>query len=201
MRDPQDLDVLTNGRPRGLGGLRWALPVAALVAIVDQLTKQWAVGRLTAGSCEVPDACIDLIAGARLHLVLNTGAAFNRVQGFGQILAVLVTVVTVVLLVAAYRRPDRLGAVILGAIAGGAAGNLIDRVARADDGFLSGAVIDFIDVGWWPVFNLADSAVVCGVLAFIALSWRSAEGVDGDDEGTNNGEGPVAEAAVPGERE
>jgi len=154
-----------------LGGLVWALPVAVAIAVVDQLTKRWAVGRLTPGGCELPDSCIDLILGLRLHLVFNTGAAFARGQGFGQMLGVVVSIVTLVLLFVAWRRHDVIGSLLLGAIAGGAIGNLIDRVTRAEDGLLSGAVVDFIDPGWWPVFNVADAAVVCGVLGFIALSW------------------------------
>ncbi|MDH3301037.1 MAG: signal peptidase II [Acidimicrobiia bacterium] len=177
MREAQDVDVLTRRR---LGGLRWALPVVSAVAVVDQLTKQWALDRLLPGSCDTPDACIDLIAGARLHLVFNTGAAFARGQGFGQILGILVSVITVALLVAAARRQDRLGPVLLGLVAGGAIGNLIDRVTRADDGFGSGAVVDFVDLGWWPVFNVADAAVVCGVIGFVALAWLRSE-PDPDD--------------------
>ena len=56
-------------------------------------------------------------------------------------------------------RPDW-GLVALGLIVGGALGNLVDRAFRGDAGFLQGAVVDFIDVQWWPVFNVADMAVV-----------------------------------------
>jgi signal peptidase II len=62
-----------------------------------------------------------------------------------------------------------LGAIALGMVLGGALGNLADRIFRADDGLLSGAVVDFIDLQWWPVFNLADSAIVIGaILLFVA---------------------------------
>ena len=66
-------------------------------------------------------------------------------------------------------RPTRtwLYAVILG----GALGNLLDRVFRADEGFLSGKVVDFIDVTWYAVFNVADIAVVCGAIALVAVEW------------------------------
>ena len=47
-------------------------------------------------------------------------------------------------------------------IIGGALGNLADRAFRSGDGFLGGAVVDFVDLQWWPVFNLADAAVVVG---------------------------------------
>ena len=183
MRDAQNLDVLDDiavddgarsaamSDRSALGGLRWSLPIAVLIIVADQVTKRWALDRLISGSCDTPDACIDLIAGARFHLVFNTGAAFARGQGFGPILGVAVSIISVVLLVASWRRVDKAGALLLGAIAGGAIGNLIDRVTRAEDGFLSGAVVDFIDLGWWPVFNVADIAVVCGVLGFVVLSW------------------------------
>ena len=172
MRDTQDVDVLRGNR---WDGLRWSLPVVAMVAIADQITKQWALDRLIPGSCETPNACIDLIAGARFHLVFNTGAAFARGQGFGSILGVLVAIITVALLIASARRTDRLGPMLLGLVAGGAIGNLIDRVTRAEDGFLSGAVVDFVDLGWWPVFNVADTAVVCGVIGFVVLAWLRPE--------------------------
>ena len=166
------------------------------VAVVDQLTKQWALDRLIAGSCDTPDACIDLVAGARLHLVFNTGAAFARGQGFGEVLGVLVSVITVALLIAAARRVDRLGPILLGLVAGGAIGNLIDRVTRAEDGFLSGAVVDFVDLGWWPVFNVADAAVVCGVVGFVALAWLRPEHDPPDGIGVETRHQPSA--AEPG---
>jgi len=172
MRDAQNVDVLT---PARTAGLRWAVPVAGVIAVADQITKRWALDRLTPGSCDAPDACIDLIAGARLHLVFNTGAAFARGQGFGPVLGVLVILITVAVLVAAGRRADRLGSALLGLVAGGAVGNLIDRISRAEDGILSGAVVDFVDLGWWPVFNVADAAVVCGVIGFVALAWLRPE--------------------------
>jgi signal peptidase II len=192
MREAQDVDVLSR-RPGGLGGLRWAAPVALALVVVDQLTKRWALDRLSSGPCLEPDDCIDLIAGARLRLVFNTGAAFASGTDWGPILAVLAAVITVVLLVLAWLRPDRLGACLLGVVAGGAIGNLIDRVTRADDGPLTGAVIDFIDLGWWPVFNVADAAIVCGVTALIWLAWRQEKTVDEQDDEiiVSTGDAPV----------
>ncbi len=148
-----------------------AVPIAVVVAFVDQLTKRWALDTLEPGSCANPDACIDLFAGARFHLVFNTGAAFTSGSGYGPVLAVLAMVMAAVLLFLASRRTDRFGIVLFGLIVGGAIGNLIDRVFRADDGLFSGAVVDFIDLGWWPVFNIADSAIVVGVAAFVVLSF------------------------------
>ena len=56
-------------------------------------------------------------------------------------------------------------------------GNLIDRAFRAGDGFLGGAVVDFIDLQWWPVFNVADAAIVVGALLLFGTQWRH-----GDEE-------------------
>lgn len=170
-------------RSRGLGGLRWALPVAAIVVAVDQLTKEWALGRLAAGSCQEPGSCIDFIAGARFRLVFNTGAAFSSGTGWGPVLGGLAALITVVLLVLAWMRPDAPGAALLGLVSGGALGNLVDRVTRAEDDPLSGAVIDFIEVGsWWPVFNIADVAIVCGVAALIWLAWQQEKAIEGADD-------------------
>ena len=68
--------------------------------------------------------------------------------------------------------PTRMGAVAVGLVLGGAAGNLTDRALRAGDGFLGGAVIDFIDVQWYPVFNVADMAVVGGALLLLLATVR-----------------------------
>jgi signal peptidase II len=54
--------------------------------------------------------------------------------------------------------------VATGCIIGGATGNVLDRVFRGS-GFMSGAVVDFIDLRWWPVFNVADIGIVCGAIA------------------------------------
>lgn len=172
MRPVQDIDVLSDAsagsrRPSLLS----ALVPAVVVVVVDQLTKLWAERRLEAGPCRPDgDECIDLIFGLRFHLVYNEGAAFSTGADFGPLFGVIALVMSVGLLVVASRRRDRWTPLLLGLIAGGAVGNLIDRVFRAEDGPLSGAVIDFIDLQWWPVFNVADSAVVIGVLAFIAYS-------------------------------
>ena len=189
MRDAQDTDVLTPARG---GGLRIALPVLVLVVIADQITKNWALGALEPGSCRQPDACIDLFAGIKFHLVFNTGAAFTSGSGYGPVFGVLAFVMTGVLLHLSRARTDPLGAGLFGAIAGGAVGNLLDRLFRADDGFLSGAVIDFIDLGWWPVFNIADSAIVVGVVGVIAISMLIGDPSERPDRETD----PEADAAA-----
>lgn len=141
--------------------------VAAVVLVVDQLSKHWALGRLSDGRV------IDVVGSLRFKLLKNTGAAFSLGSGDG--LGPWITIVAiVVVMVLALGQTSRfqLGAAAAGMIAGGALGNLIDRAFRGDDGFLHGAVIDFIDLQWWPVFNVADAAVVVGSLLLVVASFR-----------------------------
>jgi signal peptidase II len=88
--------------------------------------------------------------------------------GAGPVIAVLALGVVAFLLWQGRTITSRLGAVALGLMLGGALGNLADRAFRGDS-FFSGAVIDFIDVQWWPVFNVADSCVVIGGILGILL--------------------------------
>jgi signal peptidase II len=60
-------------------------------------------------------------------------------------------------------------------ILGGALGNLIDRAFRAGDGVMGGAVVDFIEVQWWPVWNVADMGVVLGASLLLVVTYRNAE--------------------------
>ncbi len=144
---------------------RWMAPILVGTAILclDQLTKWWASGALG-------DRSIDLFWTLRLHLVRNTGAAFSRGEGLGPLLSVLVLVVIVLVVRQGARTGDRVALLAVGAIVGGAVGNLVDRALRSGDGFLGGAVVDFVDFQWWPVFNVADATIV---IAGGLLAWRS----------------------------
>ncbi len=135
------------------------LGVAALVVAVDQLTKWWALEALQ-------DRDIEVVWTLRLNLVHNSGAAFGLGQGLEVVIASVALLFVIVVAWAGWGgRRLSLSPVLLGMVLGGAIGNLADRAARAGDGFLGGAVVDFVDLQWWPVFNAADSAiVVAGVL-------------------------------------
>jgi signal peptidase II len=145
--------------------------VAAVVVAADQLSKTWALHHvpLTPGGRHV-------IGPVWLVLTLNGGAAFSVGRGVTPVIEGVVVVLVVWLLVFS-RRASRAAslplAVGLGLLIGGAAGNLVDRVFRHNHG----AVIDFIDAArvgsrdWWPVFNVADAAIVVGV-AVLLLSYR-----------------------------
>jgi len=147
---------------------RWWIigSVALVVIIIDQITKIWAVDALA-------DKNIDLIWGARFNLVFNTGSAFSIGQGFGRWLSLLIVFVIIAVLAYARTIASRGMTILFGLVIGGAIGNLIDRLVRAEDGFMTGGVVDFIDiVRWWGIFNVADMAVVCGAFGLFVLGMR-----------------------------
>lgn len=141
------------------------LAVGAAVVAVDQLTKWWALETLD-------DRTIDVVWTLRFHLTFNPGASFSLGGGFGRWIGLLALVVVGILVWQGRAVQSRGGSVVLGLILGGALGNLADRAFRADDGFFSGEVVDFIDLQWWPVFNVADACVVIGGLLLVASTLR-----------------------------
>jgi signal peptidase II len=159
-------------RPR----TRLLLLIAAGVLLADLVSKLVVVATIERGEA------IRLLGGA-LYLThfRNVGAAFSFAQGW-TILFSLVAVGVAVVIVRTARRLYSTGwAVTLGLVLGGAVGNLIDRIFR-DPGFLRGGVVDFISVfspdgSVWPVFNVADSAIVCGGILGALLALR---GIDFD---------------------
>ena len=137
-----------------------------LVVAADQLSKLWIRSNLATGQSLFEAGFF------RITHVHNTGAAFGLFQDQSFALTIVALVGIVILLVYAlfiYRRfpflDNRLGKSALSLVLGGTVGNLIDRLCF-------GYVTDFIDVGIWPAFNLADSAIVVGVIIF-AYSLRS----------------------------
>ena len=136
--------------------------VAAAVVGLDALTKHWAVTALA-------DEPIELFGPVRLALVYNKAGAFGLGGAFIPFLAVAALVLVVVMVTVGSATAKAPTAVALGLVLGGAFGNVGDRIFRAP-GFLQGAVVDFVDVGFWPVFNLADSAITCGCLLLLFAS-------------------------------
>ena len=141
--------------------------VALAVLVADQATKAWALNALDGGRV------IEVVGSLQFNLYFNRGVAFSlgSDSGLGPWISVLAVLVVVGVSFGSTSRFP-LGAVASGLISGGAAGNLIDRAFRGDDGFLHGAVIDFIDLQWWPVFNIADSAIVVGATLLVVASFR-----------------------------
>jgi signal peptidase II len=140
--------------------------VTAAVVAADHLTKWFALREL-----RVRD--VDLLGSLRLHLVYNRGAAFGLGSRFAPLIALVA--VGVVLAVVGFGRSLRGTAprLALAAIVGGAIGNLLDRLLRDGSGFLGGPVVDFIDLQWWPVFNVADMAVTIGAVVLALTAGRS----------------------------
>ncbi len=145
------------------------------------------------------------VLGGLLYLtqLRNLGAAFSFAEGWTVLFTVVAVVVAVVILRIA-RRLHSLGwAVALGLVLGGALGNLVDRVFR-DPGFLRGGVVDFLSVfapdgRVFPVFNVADSAIVCGGILGALLALRGIE-FDGSRAGTQHPAAPSGGSPRAGER-
>ena len=139
---------------------------AAITVVVDQLTKWWARTTLDEGT-------VELFWTLRLKLVFNRGAAFGMGSRYAPVVALLATAVLFVVLRTSrtLHRPPAL--VAIGMVVGGAVGNLLDRLFREGHGFLGGAVVDFVDLQWWPVFNVADVAIVVGAV-LLALTGTEA---------------------------
>jgi signal peptidase II len=131
--------------------------IAGSVYAVDRVTK-WVVQRELAGR-----APIDLIPGVvRLRYTTNTGGAFGLFGGQAWLFFLATVVVCMVVAAASTRLGSVPSAVGLGLILGGALGNLTDRLVRGPRG-----VVDFIDLHVWPVFNVADSAIVIGAMVIL----------------------------------
>lgn len=153
----------------GSGSRRYVLTllaVALTVVIIDRVTKIWAVDALGGGE-------VIVLADPwwQLRLVYNSGAAFGFAAGY----TVVITLIAIGVVVAILRMSRRLRNVwwsmALGGILGGALGNLIDRMTQ-QPGPLRGYVIDFVEWPGFPVWNLADAAIVGSVALVFVLSLR-----------------------------
>jgi signal peptidase II len=165
--------------------LRLLLSVAAVVLTLDIVTKVFAVKLLTPGQ-PVP------IIGDTVTwtLVRNSGAAFSMATGYTWMLTLIATGVVVGIFWMGRRLVSPWWAIGLGMILGGAMGNLVDRFFRSP-GPLRGHVVDFLSIGWWPVFNVADPSVVGGAILLVTLS---VFGFDFDTIGRRNAGEAVDEA-------
>jgi signal peptidase II len=139
--------------------------VAVLVVALDHLTKWLALRELRARD-------IDLVASLRLHLVFNRGTAFGLGSKLAPVIALGAVAIVVGLLGFGRGLRGVLPTVAVAAIVGGAVGNLLDRLLRHGSGFLGGPVVDFVDLQWWPVFNLADTAITVGAVVLALTAGR-----------------------------
>ncbi len=180
-----DPAAVPDRRPRR----RLLLTLAAVVLLTDLLTKILVVATIE------PGEDIRLLGGA-LYLtnLRNTGAAFSFAEGFTVVFTLVAVAVAAVIVRTARRLVSTGWAVALGLVLGGALGNLVDRLFR-DPGFLRGGVVDFLSVFGpdgevWPVFNIADSAIVCGGILGALLALRGIE-----FDGSRPGNRAAADAA------
>ncbi|WP_245549861.1 signal peptidase II [Gordonia effusa] len=140
------------------------LLIAVVVLAVDIATKSLAVAHID------PADPISIIGDTvTLTLLRNSGAAFSMATGYTWVLTIIALVVVVVIVRFSARLRSGWWMLGLGLVLGGALGNLVDRIFRSP-GPLRGYVVDFVSVGWWPVFNVADSAVVCGAVLLVVLT-------------------------------
>ncbi|MEV0280999.1 signal peptidase II [Streptomyces sp. NPDC050610] len=156
------------GKKRRIGVL---LTVAPLAYLLDLVSKLAVVAKL-----EHHDPVHVIGTWLQLQVIRNRGAAFS----FGEAMTIVFTCIAVIVIVVIARLARKLysvpWAIALGLLLGGALGNLTDRVFRTPGG-LQGGVVDWIAPAHFAVFNLGDSAIVCGGILIVILSFR---GLDPD---------------------
>ncbi|MER8011633.1 MULTISPECIES: signal peptidase II [unclassified Streptomyces] len=161
----------TVARPEGKRRIAVLFAVAAFAYLLDLGSKLLVVAKLE------HHAPIEVVGDwLKLEAIRNAGAAF----GFGEAFTIIFTVIAAAVIVVIVRLARKLyslpWAIALGLLLGGALGNLTDRIFRSP-GVFEGAVVDFIAPKGFAVFNLADSAIVCGGVLIVLLSFR---GLDPD---------------------
>ena len=151
----------------------WLFGAAAAAYTLDRVTKVWAERTL-------PGDPIDLIRGAlTLRFTTNSGGAFSLFSDAPWFFAAVSGAIALAIAVTALRHTDPVVGAALGLVLGGAVGNLTDRLVRGAGRL--GEVVDFIDLHVWPVFNLADSAVVVGAGLLALASSRRDRRARSDD--------------------
>ena len=135
---------------------KYIFPVFSFVFISDQITKYAVYKNMSLGE-SIPAEGIIRITYAR-----NTGMAFSLFENFGIILLILSLIIASILIIYLFTidKPRILIRVFSGLVIAGALGNILDRIRF-------GYVNDFIDVGWWPVFNIADSSITIAIVIYI----------------------------------
>lgn len=138
--------------------------VFACVLLADQAVKALVTSSLARGEER------EILAGIKLVNVRNSGVAFGQLQNGGVIVAAVVAVAVVALVVYFARHGTRPWMWLpTGLLLGGALGNIVDRLRE-------GAVIDFVKLPYWPPFNVADSAIVVGVVVLLFVMDRGDAG-------------------------
>ncbi|MFM8628067.1 MAG: signal peptidase II [Candidatus Nanopelagicus sp.] len=145
---------------------RWLASVAFLVFAMDYLTKTLAIEYLSTQSKQILGSFL------QLKLVYNSGAAFSLASSGTIFLSTFAMIVAAAIFYYARKVTSTGWAVALGLALGGIFGNLSDRIFRSP-GALQGKVVDWIQLPNWPVFNIADMAVVSSAIFITYLSWKN----------------------------
>jgi signal peptidase II len=182
----------TSGTPPRRSRRRFglAMVLCALVAyVLDQVTKYWVVATMSEG--QITPVLPPLL---NWHFIRNPGAAFSIGTDYTWVFTIIMVAVTVALVLQVRNVASWVWAVALGLVLGGATGNLTDRLLRAPS-FGQGHVVDFIAFPNFAIFNIADSAVVSGVVLICILTLRGV-GMDGErSTGGTADEDPEGEAS------
>jgi signal peptidase II len=164
--DPNASTAHALRRLSAAGALGISLAIAAMIVALDQLTKHWALTSLTGKPPQ------HVLWTLQFNLSFNSGMAFSKGQGIGPIIGAVAIVVVIGLALSVRKVDSRIATAAAGLVVGGAAGNLADRLFRGR-GWLHGSVVDFIDFQWFPIFNIADSAITIGGVLFVLWSLLS----------------------------
>jgi signal peptidase II len=148
---------------------RTALAMLLPILVSDQISKLWILSLP-----ELTWRAIPVFPGFNLVKVANYGVSFGLFNQMPEVSRILFSLLAIVISLVLWRWlatvTSRVQVLAMGAVIGGALGNMIDRVRL-------GAVVDFLDFYLgryhWPAFNIADSAIVCGVLVLIATEWQA----------------------------
>jgi signal peptidase II len=159
-----EVDKEVNAAARPPVRMRMLVVIAATVLALDVATKVAVVHFIEPG--DPVEVIGDFVT---LKLIRNPGAAFSMATGMTWLLTLVAIAVVVGVIRIGRTLRSPWWALGLGLVLGGALGNLIDRLFRAP-GPLQGHVVDFVSVGWWPVFNVADSGIVCGAILLVVLT-------------------------------
>jgi len=132
------------------------ITIALFTVLLDQLTKFYIASKM-------PEWKLGFLL---IHFVDNTGAGFGILKGQMAILAIISAVVAMGVIYFYHKIPkEKITQALFGLFLGGVTGNLIDRILRQ-------YVVDFIDVGFWPVFNIADMAISVSVIGLVLYFWK-----------------------------
>ena len=150
--------------------------IAWAIWLIDLATKSWALANLDSRN---PVKIIGSFL--QLTLIKNSGAAFSFAEGATVLFTIFACVVVAAISYFAPKITSKGWSVVLGLALGGILGNLSDRIFR-EPGFFTGHVIDWIELPNWPVFNIADSAIVVAAAIAVFLSIKNISPIEGSAE-------------------